>query len=210
MNDEMLFPSDKVVIIDAGHGGFDGGAVADDGTMEKDINLKTALKLNDLLLLNGYDTIMIREDDVSVEESNAKNKKKSDIHQRLNVAHQCQQAIFLSIHQNSFVQRKSHGAQTFYGIKNDKSLLLAEIIQKNIINLVQTDNTRAIKKADKNLFLLTNIKNPCVLIECGFITNPQELIKLKDDEYQQRLMFAVMDSLDKFYEETEVETVGED
>ena len=209
LNQKMLFPSDRIVIIDAGHGGFDGGAVADDGTMEKDLNLSTAKKLNDMLLLCGYDTVMIREDDISVEEKGSKNKKKSDIHHRLKISENFSQAIFLSIHQNSFRQTKSHGAQVFYGVKDKNSQLLADAIQKGIVDLVQQDNTRVTKKAEKNLFLLTNIKNPCAMVECGFITNLQELKLLKDDEYQQKLMFAVAYSLEKYYKETGVETIGE-
>lgn len=209
INERLVFPNPKTCIIDAGHGGFDGGAVADDGTLEKDLNLAMAKKLDEILTLNGYETIMIRQEDISVEEKNDKHKKKGDIRKRLKIAREYPDALFISIHQNSFKQRNSYGTQVFYGVKNEKSEKLANILQDTIKGSLQPSNRRSIKKAGKNLYLLSNMENVSVMIECGFITNKDELEILKDPEYQEKLMFEVFEGIEKYFKEEEMES-GED
>lgn len=209
INERLVFPNPKACIIDAGHGGFDGGAVADDGTLEKDLNLAMAKKLDEILTLNGYETIMIRQEDISVEEKNDKHKKKGDIRKRLKIAREYPDALFISIHQNSFKQRNSYGTQVFYGVKNEKSEKLANILQDTIKGSLQPSNRRSIKKAGKNLYLLSNMENVSVMIECGFITNKDELEILKDPEYQEKLMFEVFEGIEKYFKEEEMES-GED
>ena len=206
INENLVFPNPKTCIIDAGHGGFDGGAVASDGTLEKDLNLAMAKKLDEILTLNGYETIMIRNEDISVEEKTDRHKKKGDIRKRLKIARQYPNALFISIHQNSFKQRNSYGTQVFYGVKNEKSEKLANILQNTITETLQPDNRRSIKKAGKNLYLLSNMENVSVMVECGFISNNDELEKLKDPKYQEKLMFEVFEGIEKYFKEEEIES----
>ena len=200
LNSSMVFPSSRFCIIDAGHGGFDGGAVAFDGTLEKDLNLQMAKKLNDILILNGYQTVMIRQEDISVEEAGDTHKKKGDIRKRFKIAETYPDALFISIHQNSYKQSNSEGTQVFYGSKNPKSLLLAEAVQDAVKNGLQIKNRRTTKKAGNNLYLLSHMENVSIMVECGFISNKNELAKLKDEEYQQKLMLRVFEGIEKYYE----------
>lgn len=189
------------IIIDAGHGGFDGGAVGKDGTVEKDINLSVARKLQQLAELYGFEVVMVRDEDVSVDDSGAatiRSRKVSDLNNRLKLAQNCPGAIFLSIHQNKFPQSGSWGAQVFYGQKNDQSRLLAEQIQANLIGILQPKNKRAVKPAEKNLYLVYNLANPAVLIECGFLSNPSECERLRQPDYQQELAFVILRSTIEF------------
>lgn len=187
-----------VIIIDAGHGGFDGGAVGTDGIEEKTINLSISKKLAQLAELYGYEVIMVREDDVAVNDENLKStrsKKVSDLHNRLALADKNPQALFISIHQNKFPQAQSWGTQVFYSKNNPRSEQLAQCIQNNVHTILQPDNDRQIKPAEKNLYILYNIKNPAVIVECGFLSNAQECARLQDEEYQQKLAFVILQSL---------------
>jgi N-acetylmuramoyl-L-alanine amidase len=189
------------IIIDAGHGGFDGGAVGIDGTVEKDINLAVSRKLRQLAELYGFEVVMIRDQDISVDDDGTagiRNRKVSDLNNRLKLARQHPGAIYLSIHQNKFPQSKPWGAQIFYGQKNEQSLLLAEKLQSNLIALLQPENKRAVKPAEKNLYLIYNIESPAVLIECGFLSNPAECARLQEPEYQQQLAFVILRSTIEF------------
>lgn len=183
-----------VVVIDAGHGGVDGGAVAADGTAEKDINLDIAIKLNELLIANGYSTVMIREGDYSIHDDTAdtiRKKKVSDLHNRLEIAENTDNSILVSIHQNYFTQEKYSGAQVFYSPNNNNSSYLAQCIQNSIVSSVQQNNTRQIKKSDNSIFLLHKTTVPAVMVECGFLSNQEEARKLRADEYRQQIAQAV-------------------
>ncbi len=191
-------PFAPLVIIDAGHGGFDGGAEGTDGTVEKGINLAISKKLDGLASLCGFETIMVRDTDCSVEEegiTGLRNRKVSDIHRRLDLAKEYPQALFLSIHQNHFPQAKPWGTQVFYGPKNPGSRLLAERIQQNMIQTIQPDNHRAVKEAQGNLYILSRAPNVAVLVECGFLSNSTECTRLCQPEYQQQLAFVVVRSM---------------
>ena len=146
-----------IVIIDAGHGGFDGGAVADDGTIEKDINLSIALYLQEYLAIFNIKTIMIRETDCSVEDNGLntiRQKKTSDLHNRMKIMEETNNAIFVSIHQNKFPDGKYSGTQVFYSPKTkDESQVLAQTIQDYVVNTLQKDNKRQIKDAPSRLKL---------------------------------------------------------
>lgn len=188
-------PFSPTVIIDAGHGGFDGGAVGAFDTVEKDINLAISQKLYDIAALSGFNVIMIRDSDVSVNDGGAvglRAKKVSDIHNRLKIARQNPNAIYLSIHQNHFPQEKYWGTQVFYGQKNPESAAMAERIQRAVCGSLQPDNKRQIKPAEKNLYILYNAENPAVLVECGFISNEEECKRLLQPQYQQQLAFEIM------------------
>ena len=184
-----------IVIIDAGHGGFDGGAVSDDGTVEKDINLSIALYLQEYLAIFNIKTIMIRETDCSVEDNGLntiRQKKTSDLHNRMKIMEETDNAIFVSIHQNKFPDGKYNGTQVFYSPKTkDESQVLAQTIQDYIVNTLQKDNKRQIKECGTSVFLMYNAVKPAVLVECGFLSNYEETQRLKSSEYQKKIAFCI-------------------
>ncbi len=181
------------IIIDAGHGGEDGGAIADDGTVEKDLNLSVALKLNDILSVFGYKTHLIRTTDISVytQGDTIRERKISDIKNRINVMNEYENCLYISVHQNKFTESYVHGAQTFYSPNNAESKILAEFIQKSISSGLQKDNDRAVKKSGTDIYILFNAQKPTVMVECGFISNPDELINLKNSQYQNKMAMSV-------------------
>ena len=148
-----------IVIIDAGHGGFDGGAVSDDGTVEKDLNLQISLILVDLFRLMGYNIVTTRTDDRSIHDDGIKtirNQKISDIHNRLKLIDDTDAEALISIHQNKFSESKYRGTQVFYGRLNSYSQLLAKSVQQTVKTMLQPENSREHKKGDKNIYLLFN------------------------------------------------------
>lgn len=191
-----------VIIIDAGHGGEDGGAVANDNTVEKDINLSISLKTNEILSLFGFKTHMVRETDKLIYDDAAatiRQKKNSDLHNRHKMMNEYENCLFLSIHQNKFQDSRIWGAQTFYSPNDEKSPVLAEFIQSAIKSLIQPDNTRVIKKTGTSVFVIYNATKPAVMVECGFVSNPQELNKLKDDKYQNEMSFSISNGIINYY-----------
>ena len=188
------------VIIDAGHGGFDGGAVAPDGTLEKDLNLSVALKLDSVLKIMGYDTVLVRDTDVSTadDKGTERSQKVSDIKARLRLTEKYKDALFVSIHMNKYTSPQPHGAQVFYS-QVDGSKELAEGIQRSITAGVQTDNKRVVKKTTKDIYLLYHAVIPSVIAECGFISNPDDLLKLKSDEYQLKMAAAIAAGINDYY-----------
>ena len=190
------------IIIDAGHGGFDGGASSDDGTLEKDINLKIALKLRELCKLGGFQVIMTRESDIGTEideNDSISNRKKSDMQRRLAIIEENPDAIFVSIHLNKFSASSAQGAQVFYSKNNNDSELLAKSVQNTIIKFIQNQNTRQVKKADSSIFLLKKSHIPSIIVECGFLSNPSELNLLKNSEYQSKMAFSIYCGILKYY-----------
>lgn len=190
------------VIIDAGHGGGDGGTQSSDGTLEKDINLQISLKLEKVLKLMGFDTVMIRREDkliCSDECDTVRERKVSDLNNRLEIARSYPEAIFISVHQNYFTESKYSGAQVFYSPLNEHSKQLADSLQKSIVNLTQPDNDRKIKKSSEDIFLLQKIESPAVMVECGFMSNPSEALKLKDESYQKQLALAIASGIIGYY-----------
>ncbi len=182
------------IIIDAGHGGEDGGAVGKDGTLEKDINLSISKKLQQFLLNSGFNVKMIRDSDISIYDeglTHIKEKKVSDLKNRLNIVNQNENNLLISIHQNKFPENKYNGAQVFYSQNSPKSKELAENIKKSITGFLQPNNTREIKSATKDIYLLHNCKNVAVLVECGFLSNESELQKLNNEDYQSKIAFSI-------------------
>ncbi len=189
-----VYSQQPTIIVDAGHGGFDGGAVAEDGTLEKDINLNIALKLSQFLKTNGYDVIMTRTSDTATdysEQSSIKDRKVKDMKNRLKLINETENCIFVSIHLNKFTSESAKGAQVFCSPNDDESKILGQSIQSTIINLIQPDNIRKIKKGTKDTYLLYNATKPAVIVECGFLSNSSELAKLKNEEYQERMAFSI-------------------
>lgn len=189
------------VIIDAGHGGEDGGAVAPDGSLEKDFNLDIALKLEKILNMYGFDVIMTRREDkmtCSDGLTTQRQKKVSDIRNRLKLIENNPNSIFVSIHQNNFSDCNQYGTQVFYSGNNLKSKTLADCIQQSVVKNLQLNNKRIIKKSGTEIFLLYKSKVPSVLVECGFLSNIKELELLKTDTYRQKLAIMIADGIIKY------------
>lgn len=189
--------SSPTVIIDAGHGGFDGGAVVNK-ISEKDINLAIANTLSDMLKLSGINVIQTRSTDTSVESDSSlsiSSRKKSDMRNRLALANSNPDAILVSIHLNKFSSSSAKGAQIFYGIKSEKSNLLAEEIRASIVQNIQPDNKRSLKKGTSDTYLLKFCEIPAVIVECGFMSNEQEFTKLLNKDYQKEMAFAICNGI---------------
>ncbi len=182
-----------MIVIDAGHGGEDGGAEVD-GVLEKDINLSIAGKLFEILRLCGCRVTEIRDEDISVYDSDAqtlREKKVSDLKRRAEIANESDNNILVSIHQNKFDNSAYSGAQLFYSSNHDDSRVLAESIRGAITSLLQKDNTRELKPAGSDIYLLDHAEVPAVIVECGFLSNQEERSKLMDDDYQSEMAYAV-------------------
>ena len=187
-----------VIIIDAGHGGGDGGAIGADGTNEKDINLEISLKLNDILTVMGYKTQMVRTTDISIHNENSitlREKKVSDIRNRAAIMEEYENCFYVSIHQNKYEDSRIWGAQTFYSPNDEASKTLAQFIQTSIATELQPDNKRKIKESGTSIYVLYNATKPAVMVECGFISNPNELSQLKTKEYQSKMAFSIMSGI---------------
>ena len=189
------------VIVDAGHGGEDGGAVAADGTNEKDYNLDIALRLDQILKMNGYNVIMTRTDDIMTCDDGLptlRARKISDIHNRFRIITENPNALFVSIHQNKYSDPLQHGTQVFYSGNNELSKALAESIQSAVVSKFQQDNKRAVKKSGSEIYLLYNARSPAILVECGFISNYDDLNKLKTDEYKTQMSMMIAEGIINF------------
>lgn len=191
----------KTVIVDAGHGGDDGGAIGIDGTVEKDINLDIALKLEKILKFYGFNVIMTRTQDVMTCDDgldSLRKRKISDIHNRFELMRKNPGAIFISVHQNKFEDSSQHGTQVFYSGNDERSKELAEAIQTSVTLTLQRKNDRVVKKSGSGIYLLYHAKIPAVLVECGFISNSDEVKKLKDESYRMKLAILIADGLLKY------------
>lgn len=179
------------VLVDAGHGGADGGATGADGTAEKAVNLEISRTLAALLRVMGVQTEMTRDDDRSIhtEGDSLREKKVSDMHNRLAMYEES--AVVVSIHQNHFSEAKYSGTQVFCSPNHPQSRVLGAAVRESVLSLLQPDNKRELKTADDGVFLLANTTVPAVLVECGFLSNPAECEKLGQREYQRQLAFAV-------------------
>ena len=197
-------PQDKIIILDAGHGGEDPGAVGSNGVYEKDLNLQIAFEIGKALEEKGYIVVYTRTEDhlLYKEEENIKGIRKiSDLKNRCKVAERYPESIFISIHMNSFGSKKYSGLQVYYSEKNSESYTLADSIQNRVINDLQKDNNRVIKSG-KDMYILENISNTAVLIECGFLTNDEECKKLSEKEYQKELSFSIVCGIIEYIEKT--------
>lgn len=189
-----------IVVIDAGHGGEDGGAISVTGARESMLNLEISQRLNDLLHFLGVHTQMIRTEDISVytEGDTIAQKKVSDIHNRVKAVEQTPNALLVSIHQNQFSESQYRGAQVFYAQGSQE---LAELLQSDLAAQVDPRNHRQCKQA-QGIYLLEHISCPAVLIECGFLSNPAEEALLRDASYQKKLASVIACTLASYLEET--------
>jgi len=186
-----------LLLIDAGHGGEDGGAVGADGTLEKDLNLLVSENLADLSLLFGLPYGMTRDSDELLydrygELQDYTGKKKSfDLKNRLKISEETNASLFLSIHMNKFTSPAYSGLQVYYSPNNDDGRVIAEAIRTYNQSHLQRDNTRECKAAGSSIFLLNRLQIPAVLVECGFLSNPEECAKLCNKDYRCSLACTV-------------------
>ena len=194
--------SNRVIMIDAGHGGIDGGATGQSGVMEKDINLSIALKLQTLIEHSGGIVVITRADDRSIhdeDKTTIRAKKVSDLKNRKAMITESQADVFISIHLNKFEQPQYFGAQVFYSTTNEKSKTLASFIQKELVDNLGDGNRRDIKPAPKEIFILRDVAIPAVIVECGFLSNPEEERKLQNEQYQQKIAWNIYVALMKYF-----------
>ena len=195
-------PGNKVIILDAGHGGEDSGAVGVNGVLEKDLNLQLVREIGAAFEEKGYVVVYTRTDDrlLYTEQENIKGIRKiSDLKNRCKFAQKYPESLFISIHMNSFGSSKYSGLQVYYTDGNDESYDLAQSIQNKVKNDLQKDNNRVVKSG-KQIYLLENIENTAVLIECGFLTNPEECEKLSKKDYQKELSFSIVCGIIEYIE----------
>lgn len=198
----IVFASEKVVLIDAGHGGIDGGAVSKDGVVEKDINLAIALALKQSLEEAGYKVHMTRETDCGLytEGKTIKQKKTEDLANRSKMKTETNADVFISIHQNMFSEPKYKGMQVWYTANSKESKDLANIIQNTAKEKIDPSNNRAPKDAGTQFRVLRNRNNAaCVIVECGFLSNPEECKLLTEKEYQEKFAQMLKESVDNYY-----------
>ena len=192
--------SRSTLVLDAGHGGIDGGAISDSGLKESDINLQIALKTEALVRFLGIDTVMTRETDTD----NSDNKAYSEhdnLVQRVKLANSTENAVLISIHQNKFPSAVVSGAEVMYS-DNDDSKALGLITQDNLVTLLDSSNRRVARPAPKELLLTSSVECPTILVECGFMSNPQEVQKLASNDYQLKLAAILAGSYIQFLKNT--------
>lgn len=189
------------IVIDAGHGGEDGGAVSNSGVLEKDINLSIANDTSALFYLFGFDVTQTRTTDIALDngEDTIRKRKVADMKKRLEIFNSSKENTIISIHQNKFSESKYHGTQIFYSPNNEKSKQLADSIKFSVKGLLQPDNERECKKADSGIYLLKNTNNPAVIVECGFISNEEECNNLLSSEYQKQMAFSITAGFLSYY-----------
>ena len=187
MSESELYDGRITVVIDAGHGGEDGGATSCAGILESEYNLQIAKRLDALLHLLGIKTKMVRTTDISVytKGSTIAEKKISDLKERVMIVNSASNAILVSIHQNYFPQAKYSGAQVFYG-EHTQSKTFARQTQAMLISNLNEGSNRTAKKAE-GIYLMQKVTCPAILVECGFLSNPQEEALLRSDVYQRKL-----------------------
>lgn len=191
-----------VVVIDPGHGGRDPGKVGVNGALEKDINLKIAFKLKNLLELNDIKVIMTREDDNGLYSETDSNKKNADLNKRVDIIHSNNADLAISIHQNSFTEEYVKGAQVFYHSQSKEGKRLAEIIQEQLKETLADGNHRK-AKSNSNYYMLKKTQCPLVIVECGYMSNYKEAALLVDEEYQEKLAWGIHLGIMRYLNERE-------
>ena len=200
--ENTLLKTANTIVIDPGHGGVDGGAISCAGTPESKINLEICLRLNDLLHFVGYPTVMIRTEDVSVYTTGdtIAQKKRSDLKERARLTNSTENPILLSIHQNLFLDSRYSGAQVFYA-QTKGSQALAKKLQEKLVDALNPGSNRK-EKRSSGVYLMEHIQCPGVLIECGFLSNPEEEAKLKTKPYQQKLCSVIVSAVSEYLSNT--------
>ena len=179
-----------LVVIDAGHGGFDPGKVGIDGQLEKDINLSIAEKLKAYLEASDVNVVMTRDTDTGLYQSGDSHKKVSDMRRRCDIINEARPDLVVSIHQNSYHQEEINGGQVFYYKTSQNGKRLAEILQKRF-DYVLGEANRRVAKSNDNYYLLLHVKEPIVIVECGFLSNRKEAKALESEDYQDRMAWTI-------------------
>lgn len=199
--------TNRVIILDAGHGKPDEGAQSQNGTTEAETNLKIALKVQNLLEQSGSTVILTRSDENAIytsEEDSLKKKKVSDIQNRVKIGNESSADIFVSIHLNKIPQQQYWGWQCFYQQDNEKSVKLAQSIQNGLNESIQKENKRKPMKLD-TVYIMKHIEIPTTIVECGFLSNPEEEKQLLEDGYQDRLAWGIYQGIMDYFQERENE-----
>lgn len=200
----------RIIVIDSGHGGADGGCVGINGCVEKDINLAIAKDLAELLRLSGFNVVMTRNEDISLHSQGVeglRNQKISDMENRLEIIKSYPDSLFISIHQNQYTESEYFGGQMFYTTNNSGNAKLAQIMQDCFAEL-QPGNDREIKLIDNDLYLFKNTQQPAVLAECGFLSNPKDAANLSNSDYQKKVAFTIYKGIIKYYDMTDTTGVN--
>ena len=193
----------KTIVVDAGHGGEDGGAVASDGVMEADINLKIALKLQNLLEQSGATVILTRSDENAIynlDKKTLRDKKNSDIKNRVKIGNNSSADIFVSIHLNKIPQSEYYGWQTFFKDGSEEGKRLATCIQNNLNEAIQKENKRVPLKIN-NVYIIKHVEIPISIVECGFLSNPEEREQLEDNSYKNKLAWGIYNGVMDYFVE---------
>ena len=183
-----------LILVDAGHGGSDPGMIGVGGLEEKGINLSISLLLRDTLEKSGYSVIMTREEDKGLYDSSAANKKAQDMQRRIAMIREYAPVLSVSIHQNSYHDAGVHGPQVFYYESSVEGKKLAEAVQSSLNNQLEVDRPRKVK-GNTSYYLLKRSSGTLVIVECGFLTNPEEAQKLQTKEYQEKVAAAVSEGI---------------
>lgn len=183
----------KVIVLDSGHGGDDPGKIGVNQAKEKEINLKIAKKIKKRLEKNGWEVVMTREKDVMLGDPEAGNKKIHDMKARVELINKTMPQAAVSIHQNSYQDEQIHGAQVFYYSHSEDGKRMAEMMQKALL-AVDEGNTRQ-AKANDTYYLLKRTEVPTIIVECGFLSNPEEAAKLIDSDYQKKMADAIAEGI---------------
>ena len=181
-----------VIVIDPGHGGEDGGAVSPEGIEESGINLAVSQKIRDLLIFMGIENVMTRTEDISIGDmslNTVKKRKASDIRKRVEIVNGIENAVLISIHQNSLPESPvTHGAQVFWNAQGEN---LADLIQEALNQKINAGNVKKSRRIDSGIYLMSHANAPAALVECGFLSNFAETMKLKETNYQKEIALAV-------------------
>ena len=192
--------TNRVIVIDAGHGTPDEGAESNNGVTEAEINLRIALKLQNLLEQSGAKVILTRSNETAINDIDKKTlreKKVSDIHNRVKIGNESSADIFVSIHLNKIPQNQYWGWQCFYN-QNEKSKILAENLQNNLNEAIQKENKRIAMKLD-TVYIMKNVEIPISIVECGFLSNEEEEKRLQEDDYQNRLAWGIYNGIMDYF-----------
>lgn len=195
--------SGKTVVLDAGHGVPDEGAESSTGTTEAETNLKITLKVQNLLEQSGCNVILTRSDENAIydlDSKTLKQKKISDIHNRVKIGNESSADIFVSIHLNKIPQEQYYGWQCFYKPNDEKSIKLAKQLQENLNKSIQKENNRVAMKLD-TVYIMKHVEIPISIVECGFLSNPEEEKQLLDDSYQNRLAWGIYNGIQEYFYE---------
>ena len=198
-----IFEPNYIIVIDAGHGEPDGGAVSVNGVRESMLNLEVAKLLEEELIGLGYEVVMTRKNENNVADSDLQNStirkiKVSDINNRIEITNKANADMLISIHMNKFSSEKYYGWQTFYKKNSEYSKILAQNIQKGINSNIERENKRT-ELPIENIKLIDKAEIPAVIVECGFLSNVEDVRLLQTEEYKKQIVYGIIEGIEEFY-----------